>query len=360
MKTSTPSDYALMANDYTNGNGFYTNHQLISGLLQIGPFSASTSPTLAEVGELIKRTEDFIDEFTRDSWRPIFIENEYHDFEFQDYRWAIYQYRDYVGQIRLHNESLRKIIRLEAWQGSSWKELASATASVTVSDYTNTTNITLQLPNSGTTYTLVAGTSAAQWNKAYGNKTAAQDLAYLINETHPVKTSSLTGATATKRLSGSTDTVSKYFYATVDSEDESKVIISSLLLADDGSNCSITVTGSGLAKTDFTDNEEMARLNNYWTMQETGDIYFRSNYPYTYKHSIRVSYISGNIRVPAIITDAATKLVACELLQSDDSTMLIGDASSNIDLKSKMDTWKLDATKELELKKRLMYYLDAG
>jgi hypothetical protein len=69
---------------------------------------------------------------------------------------------------------------------------------------------------------------------------------------------------------------------------------------------------------------------------------------------------SGNVRVPAIITDATTKLVACELLQSDDSTMLIGDAASNIDLKSKMDTWKVDAMKELELKKRLMYYLDAG
>jgi len=360
MKTNTPSDYKSMANDYTNGNGYYTNYQLIAQLLQVSDFTSGTSPTLAEVGELIKRTEDFIDEFTRDSWRPIFVENEYHDFEFQDYRWAIYQYRDYVGQIRLHHESLRKVIRLEAWQGSSWKELASATASVTVSDYTNITNITLQLPNSGTTYTLTGGTSAAQWNETYGNKTAAQELAYLINETYPSKTSSLTGATATKRLSGSADTVAKYFYATVDTEDETKVIISSLLLGDDGSNCAVTVSGSGLSKTDFTDNEDMARLNSYWTMQETGDIYFRSNYPYTFKHSIRISYIAGNIRVPAVITDAATKLVGCELIQSDDSTMLIGDASSNIDLKSKMDTWRTQAMEELQFKKRLLYYLDAG
>ena len=359
-KASAPSDYNSMANDYTNGNGYYTNSTLIANLMQIPAFTASSAPEISEVGELIKRVEDFIDEYTRDAWRPSFIEREYHDFEFQDYRWSLWRYRDYVGHVRLHHEHLRKVIRIEAWQGSTWKELASATASVTVSDYTNTTNITLQLPNSGTTYTLTAGQTASTWDNTYGNKTAAQELTYLINEEFPSITSPFTGSVTNKRLTGSTDTIAKYFYATVDSEDETKVIISSLLLSDDGSNCTITVSGSGLSKTDFTDNEEMSRTNSWWTNNEAGDIFFRTNYPYTYKHAMRVTYLTGNRRVPGIITDAATKLVACELLQSDDSTVLIGDAASNIDLKTKWDTWKESAMKQLDLKKRLMYYVDAG
>ena len=362
VKTSAPSDYNSMAEDYTNGNGYYTNSSLVAGLMQIPAFTASSAPDISEVGELIKRTEDFIDEYTRDSWRPNFIEREYHDFEFQDYRWSIWRYRDYVGSIRLHNEHVRKIIRIEAWQGSSWKELASATASITVSDYTNTGSITLQLPNSGLSFVLATGTSTVTYNNTYGNKTTAAEIAALINEEYPYQTSMMTGATAAKSLQDTTaaKNISKFFYATVDSEDETKVIISSLLVGDDGSDCTVTESVSGISVTAFTDNEEMSRTNSWWTNTESGDIYFRTNYPYTYKHAIRITYVTGNRRVPGLITDATTKLVACELLQSDDSTVLIGDAASNIDLKTKLDVWKESAMKQLELKKRLMYYLDAG
>ena len=59
-------------------------------------------------------------------------------------------------------------------------------------------------------------------------------------------TASLTGSTQAK---GQTDTtgakqVSDFFYATIDSEDSNKVLISSLLPSDDGANCSIYLNGS--------------------------------------------------------------------------------------------------------------------
>ena len=67
VKASSPSDYyrANVNNGkviYTDGNGFYTTHTDISNLLQISSFSDSTTPTKAEVGKIIKRVEEKIDD----------------------------------------------------------------------------------------------------------------------------------------------------------------------------------------------------------------------------------------------------------------------------------------------------------
>ena len=128
----------------------------------------------------------------------------------------------------------------------------------------------------------------------------------------------------------------------------------------DGSACTITATGSGISATNFTDKEEYSRTQDWWDIKPSGDIFFRSEYPLRTKHSIKITYTFGNPTVPAVIEDAATKLVACELIASDDSYTLLdmGGNQSGIDLKSKYDSYKAEVDKLLKLKRRVMYYLE--
>ena len=330
----------------------------VTDLLGIAPFTTDTIPTLAHIGELIRYAEDYIDEYTRESWRPMIVKDEWHDFDFdwnRMYRHGSRHHRftDYVGFIRLHYENVRKIIRLTAWKGDTYEELAGSTARITISDYTNITNVVLQLPNSGDSYTLVAGTSAGQFNKSYGNTTTAQELVYLINEQLPVNTREFTGQDGKK-----TGGQSKFFYANL--EEDGTVIIASLLPADDGKNCTITVSGTGITTTTFSDNQNSSRVSEWWNIESDGTVLFRTKYPYQVKHSMKVTYITGGNRVPAVITEAATKLVCCELMSSDDNTILLGENhSSGLDIKTKFDTYRADVEKILKMKKRLIYLIDS-
>ena len=74
-----PSDTSISQADYANGIGFYTDVTRFSNLLSIPEFDDSSYPTEGHVGELIRYAEDYIDEYTKDSWRPILVENEYHE-----------------------------------------------------------------------------------------------------------------------------------------------------------------------------------------------------------------------------------------------------------------------------------------
>ena len=57
----SPSDTTTINPNYSIGNGYYTTSAKVSELLQIPDFSATTTPMHSEVGEFIKRIEDFID-----------------------------------------------------------------------------------------------------------------------------------------------------------------------------------------------------------------------------------------------------------------------------------------------------------
>lgn len=355
-KIFTPSDSALNVVDYANANGAYTTGVKVAALLGISDFTTSTSPTKAEIGDIIRRCEDYVDEVTNCSWRENIIQNEFHDFHWTAALKTVWD--DYRGKIRVHNEHIRKIIRIAIWEGDVYKDIASAVATVTLSDYTNATSINLTA--GGLTWTLPAGTTNGTFNKTLGKRSTAQEICYLINEQPPVLTAPFTGATASKVLqdTGTSKNISNFFYANLEEDDT--VTIVSLLPGSDGSNCTIAVSGSGISKTDFTDKETYDRNGTWWDMKDTGDIFFRTEYPYHQKHSIKVTYSYGNSRVPAIIEDAATKLVACEIIAADDSYVLLGDDNtSGLDLKSKYDSYKADADKILKLKRRVLYYLDS-
>tara|TARA_R110000824_G_scaffold152721_2_gene324033 strand:- start:112 stop:1188 length:1077 start_codon:yes stop_codon:yes gene_type:complete len=356
-KYFSPSDYTSIAPNYSNGEGYYTNVDLVTDLLQIPALSGSTNPTEAQVGQYIKRTEDYIDNKTGISHRPITYIDEYHDFSFRGGTHPRY-WSDYVGFVQLNNVHIQKILKLEVWQGSSWTELASATASITVaSDNTNrgvTSTITLTLPDS-TAIVLDTGTTASTFNNTLAPKTTVQEIVYLINGVFPTNTATITGATAAKSDSQSPQ---KYFYATIDSENQNIIVITSLLMGEDGSECTIAVTGTGLSKTDFTDKEDMARLGNWWKIDREGRIFFRTKFPYLHRNSIKTTYIAGNPRVPGIISDAATKLVACEILRHDDQTILIADTGASIDVKTKYDLLKKEAEDLINLGKETVFLLD--
>jgi len=368
-KVRSPSDYIGHSGgvNYSIGNGHYTTHTDVSNLLQIGVFSTATTPTIAEVGKLIKRVEEKIDDGIKQSYRPILHHEEFYSFDgWNKGAYPVQQWKDYVGFIQLSQPKIQKVVRLEVWQGDRWKDLASATAKIT-------------LPSSVTTsawkISLTAGTYTFELDEAtdfydnFGAKTTASQISDAINEVFPAKTAKFTGENIAKSVSanntgtfgqeGYVDNsdvhISDFFYATPDSEQGDTVIISSLLLGDDGSNCTISSTFGTVES--FTDQQNQRRMGDFWQLKDEGKIFFLQEYPYVANHSIRVAYVAGDSRVPATIHEAATKFVAAEVIRHDDNSILISETDSNIDLKAKHDILLEEANDIINSKKNIIHFI---
>ena len=362
-KVSSPSDFTSINPNYTTGLGYYTTHTDVSNLLQINSFTSSTTPTIAEVGKLIKRVEEKIDDATKTSYRPTIYKDEFHSLDgYKRGHYPLSTYRDYVGFVQLAYPKVQKLVRLEVWQGNNWVDLASATATIKVPSSATTSDWTISLTvGSPTTYTFnvrnLANNSVRDFYDNFGAKTTASQIADAINEVYPMKTAKFTGETAAKSVqdTGNSVNISDFFYATTDSEDGTTVIISSLLMGEDGTNCTISSTYGSV--TNFTDNQDQRRMGDYWTIGDEGKIFFHQNYPYLEKHSIRVTYVAGEGRVPGTIHDAATKLVAAEVIRHDDNSILIAETQSNIDLKTKHDILVEEANAILKGKSNMVYFI---
>jgi hypothetical protein len=428
----SPSDYTTINVDYSTGSGFYTDKGAVSDLLQVSAFSASTNPTQAQVGSIIKRVEGIIDDKVKRSFRPIITQHEYHNFEFIRHPARAY-YGGYVGYVQLSMMKVRKIVSLQVWQGSSYIELASAQAKIELlENYRDIYSIVLQLPNSGTEFEMLSEDTGSlqktEFNTSFGEKTTANELVALINEQFPSPTAQFTGATEAKELHVSNRNISDFFYAQKNTENSKEVFISSLLAGEDGSDCTIKVktqqaithtngsfnlvvadssklvvgmeiednhipsgttitaivdstnvtmsasatntgssTGTFIATntsiptictvTQFTDKQDVRRLGSFWNIGEEGKIFFLQDYPYHTQNSIIVSYIAGDNRVPAAIHEAATKLVAAEILRHDDQTILIADTGGNISTKEKYDILRKEGMDILKGKGDLVYFL---
>jgi len=355
-KLSSPSDFTNINANYSQGRGFYTTHTDVSQLLQIAAFSSSTTPSIAEVGNLIKRAEERVDDIVGHSYRPVIYHNEFHNFDyFRQGAYPVQRYKDYVGFVQLERADVQKIVRLEVWEGAKYVDLASATARIKVPSG----------PESGA-WRIVLGVGAYDFHldkgidffDNYGPKTTASQIADAINEVFPHKTAKFTGESSAKNVTAqgaSSVNISDFFYATTDSEAGDTVVISSLLLSDDGSACTITSTVGDV--TAFTDHQDQRRMGDYWVMGKDGKIFFRKEYPHLHSNSIRVVYVTGESRVPATIQDAATKLVAAEVIRHDDNSILIADTGSNIDLKTKHDILLEEANAILNGKKDVIHFI---
>ena len=85
------------------------------------------------------------------------------------------------------------------------------------------------------------------------------------------------------------------------------------------------------------------RLRDWWLDPESGIVYFNNSYPFFEWNAVKASYIYGERYLEKAIEDACTKLVACELLMSDDRSVLIPEGSQNVPLANKIAMWRQDA-----------------
>jgi len=116
-----------------------------------------------------------------------------------------------------------------------------------------------------------------------------------------------------------------------------------------GSRVTGTVGGQHRFLIDFfgsTTGDE-ARLRDWWCDYELGIIYFNNTYPYFQWNSVKVSYVYGERYVEKAIEDICTKLVAMDLLISDDRSVLFPEGTQNIDLGSKYQLLKQQVAETL-------------
>ena len=438
--TTSPSDYTNayhtgsgVAQSYENGYGFYTDFKSIANLLQVPEFGTTTYPTIKQVGAIIKRIEGTVDDKLKRSYRPIITKKEIHNFQYSNHPGQTL-YGGYVGFIQLRQMKVRKIVSLQVWSCSGYKEIASAQAKIQLKEnFRDMHSIILQLPNSGVEFELVAENTVGslgvdEFCNTFGIKTTATEITHLVNEEFP-STSQYTGATTSKSLTSSSLSLSDFFFAQKEEGNGGTVLFSSLLSGDDGADCVIkatikqtctttntntsitvadssklkvgmTVSGTGItgtastitsitdsttvvlsaaasgsgtntltftttdeipdvcSLTAFTDKDDMKRTGDYWLLGEEGRVFFLQDYPYHVRNSVFVSYVAGNARVPAAVHEAATKLVAAEIIRHDDQSVLIAETGGNISTKEKYDLLRKEAMEILKSKTDIVYFID--
>ena len=88
---------------------------------------------------------------------------------------------------------------------------------------------------------------------------------------------------------------------------------------------------------------DQARLKDWWLDSEMGIIYFNNSYPFFEWNAVKASYIYGERYVEQAIEEAATKLVAVDLLMADDRSVLLPEGTQNVPLVQKATMWKQEA-----------------
>ena len=92
---------------------------------------------------------------------------------------------------------------------------------------------------------------------------------------------------------------------------------------------------------------DKGRLRDWWIDPEMGIIYFNNSYPFFEWNAIKVAYIHGERYVAKAIEDMCTKMVAIDLLMSDDRSVLIPEGTQNVDLASKIQLYRADVDRTM-------------
>ena len=101
---------------------------------------------------------------------------------------------------------------------------------------------------------------------------------------------------------------------------------------------------------------DQARLRDWWLDHEMGIVYFNNSYPFFEHNAIKVSYIYGERYLEKAIEEAATKMVAADLLLSDDRSVLIPEGGQNVDLGSKIQLFRKEAEELLARYKEVVVF----
>ena len=99
-----------------------------------------------------------------------------------------------------------------------------------------------------------------------------------------------------------------------------------------------------------------ARLRDWWLDAESGIVYFNNSYPYFEWNAVKASYIYGERYLERAIEDACTKLVAVDLLLSDDRSVLIPEGTSNVSLENKIRIFDEDVARTLDRYKEIVVF----
>ena len=92
---------------------------------------------------------------------------------------------------------------------------------------------------------------------------------------------------------------------------------------------------------------DKGRLRDFWLDAEMGIVYFNNSYPFFEWNAVKVAYIYGERYVEQAIEDVCTKMVAIDVLMSDDRSTLIPEGSQNVDLASKIQLYRQDIDRTL-------------
>tara|TARA_R110002074_G_scaffold30129_12_gene85676 strand:+ start:1517 stop:3397 length:1881 start_codon:yes stop_codon:yes gene_type:complete len=101
---------------------------------------------------------------------------------------------------------------------------------------------------------------------------------------------------------------------------------------------------------------DSGRLRDWWLDSEMGIIYFNNSYPFFEWNAIKATYVYGERYLEKAVEEAATKLVACDLLMADDRSILIPEGTQNVDLASKIQLWKKEAEEILNRYKEVVLF----
>ena len=92
---------------------------------------------------------------------------------------------------------------------------------------------------------------------------------------------------------------------------------------------------------------DRGRLRDYWLDHEMGIVYFNNSYPFFEWNAVKVSYVYGERYLEKAIEDICTKMVAIDILMSDDRSVLIPEGTQNVDLTSKIQLYRQDIDRML-------------
>lgn len=462
----THGNFTTAANTYVENQAAFTNGK-----------TRGMKKSIVETR--IKEVQDRIDNITHNAWRPYLVSAEYLNFDtYKPYRRRYFT--DYVGTTPLLFRNVQQMLRIELWQGDSYREICGAEARLTLLDHNEASSFTLFLsPGGGGFAKLAPGSGTNQWAAAFNKVTTSQNIADLINKEDRVNRSNVTFTTNTDSPVGTTYTqpdgssatgissihLHNEFFASAnadygngqikitsmqpakggeqativvyDSDKQDKAMTVSktsvvtktmqhsgsvfavagdtdfadygvaiakkvgstdvsvigytgktfgvnttgltgvVKLAGDaitdnvnytvtqhkfeldlqaGSNSSIVDAVTGETTVDRSSSGDQGRLRDWWIDSEMGIIYFNNSYPFFEHNAVKVSYIYGERYVEKAIQEAATKMVAADLLMSDDRSVLIPEGSQNVDLGSKIQLFRKEAADILARYKEVVVF----
>ncbi len=95
------------------------------------------------------------------------------------------------------------------------------------------------------------------------------------------------------------------------------------------------------------------RNNDYFLEQEKGVLYLRnwSRYP----RGVRIKYRYGDTTVPGDVKDAIVKMVAIEIVATDDRSVQLPEGTSQLPYSGKIDRWQKDIDRIIARRSELIY-----